>query len=245
MKAGTETNNLQGSSGNSPEGEERTERITAGQLALEIMHEIRNPLEALGHLAYLAGEEADEPEKVRTYMRLAGEQIATLSRIAAQTLGFARASESLEPVDFVDLTEAALRIHQRTIAARKIHLLKDLPQSLTTKLHSGQILQVLSNLIRNAIEALPESGTLTLRLRKHDGHVHFLVVDNGVGIASGNLERLFEPFFTTKQAAGNGLGLALSRRIIEDHHGTLRVRSSTCAGKSGSAFRVSLPFLEM
>ncbi len=217
------------------------ERSTAGQLALELMHEIRNPLEALGHLTYLASEEADEPDKVRKYMRLAEEQVAVLNRIASQTLGFARGSLVPSSTNLVELAEAALRIHRRTIDAKKIHLIKNLPSEVLAEVHSGQMLQALSNLIVNALEALPEDGTLSLRLRKRKDAVHVIVADNGHGIHPDDLSRLGKPFFTTKGSAGNGLGLALSRRIIEEHKGRMQIRSSIRPGRTGTVFKISLP----
>jgi signal transduction histidine kinase len=101
------------------------ERSTAGQLALELMHEIKNPLEALGHLTYLAAMEADDPDHVRSCMRMANEQMETLTQLVNQTLGFARASPAPRPIDLVSLAEAALRIHQRTIEAKRVHLKKE------------------------------------------------------------------------------------------------------------------------
>ncbi len=95
------------------------ERATAGQLALEVMHEIRNPLEALGHLNYLALKCADQSVKVREYLTRAEEQLATLNRIASQSLGFARSLSSPRPIDLVTVAEAALRIHQRTIQEKE------------------------------------------------------------------------------------------------------------------------------
>jgi len=216
-------------------------RVTAGQLALEVMHEIRNPLETLGHLTFLAAEDADNPEKVRKYMRMAEEQMATLNRIANQTLGFARMSESPKPIDLVDLAEAALRIHRRTIEAKSIHLVKSLPADLMTEAHSGQLLQAVSNLILNALQALPDEGTLSLRLRKRKTGIDLIVADNGHGIPDEHKARLYETFFTTKGESGNGLGLALSKRIVEDHRGTLSMRTSVRPGQSGTTFKISLP----
>lgn len=217
------------------------QRATAGLLALEVMHEIRNPLEALGHLTYLAREEADSPENVRKYMDLAEEQLTILNRIAAQTLGFARLSQSPRFIDLVHLAESALRIHRRTIEAKKIHLVKNLPPELMAEVREGKILQVVSNLIVNALEALPNSGTLTLRLRKRGDKVHIVVADNGHGISPEHGARLFEPFFTTKSDSGNGLGLAISRKIVEEHDGTICFRSSTRHGRNGTSFRVCFP----
>ena len=217
------------------------ERGAAGQLALELMHEIRNPLEALGHLVYLVRQDTGNPELISKYMDLAQEQVSTLNQIASQTLGFARLSASRKPIDLVDLAEAALRIHQRTIEAKKIHLVKRLPSGLEAAVHSGQILQVVSNLIVNALDALPERGTLSIRLRNRRGSVDVIVADNGSGIANEHVDHIFEPFYSTKKEEGNGLGLALAKRIVEDHGGSLTVRTSVRPRRNGTVFRISLP----
>jgi signal transduction histidine kinase len=220
------------------------ERAVAGQLALEVMHEIKNPLEALGHLTFLAAEEADHPEKVRKYLSLAEEQMAILVRIATQTLGIARASDVPRPSDLVSLTEAALRIHQRAIDSKKVHLVKDLPRGLVAQVYTGEMLQVLSNLIVNALDALPFGGTLFVRLKKRQGEVQLVIADNGHGIPAAYRDAIFEPFFTTKKERGNGLGLALSKKIIEHHCGKIFVRSSIQPGKSGTTFKISVPSTE-
>jgi signal transduction histidine kinase len=217
------------------------ERGIAGQLALELMHEIKNPLEALGHLTYLAGEEADHGDRVRKYMRLAGEQMSTVTQIVGQTLGFARSSHTPRQIELVALTEAALRIHQRKIDERKIHLVKDLPSGIFAEVHTGEILQVISNLIVNAMDALPADGTLCLRLRRGQQCVQLMVADNGHGIPAEFIEKVFQPFYTTKGANGSGLGLALSKKIIERHHGRISIRSRVTPGKSGTIFRICLP----
>jgi signal transduction histidine kinase len=103
------------------------------------------------------------------------------------------------------------------------------------------MLQVVSNLIVNALDALPAEGILRLRVRKRKNEVDFMIADNGHGIAIQHKEALFQPFFTTKIDKGTGLGLALSKRIIERHNGRIRVRSSVRPGKSGTAFKISLP----
>lgn len=221
--------------------EEADQRTTAGRLALEVMHEIRNPLETLGHLCYLAEQEAENASEVRNYMRLAEEQLRTLSRIASQTLSFAKLSQDRKPIDLVELAEAALRIHQRTIESKRIHLVRKLPADLTATLQGSRILQVLTNLVANALEAMPEEGQLTLCVKRCSGCVKILVADNGMGISQEAMQKLFEPFFTTKDGDGNGLGLSLSKRIVEDHGGKMTVRSSVRPGRNGSVFRVWLP----
>lgn len=217
------------------------ERAVAGQLALELMHEIRNPLEALGHLTYLACEEADEPGKVRKYMQLAEEQMLTLTRIVGETLGFARSSDAPRSVDLVALAEAGLRIHQRRIDAKKIHLVKNFADGVEAEVYPGEILQVISNLIANAMDALPNDGTLSLRLRRRGNRVHLVVADNGHGIPVEAAEKVFQAFFTTKGEQGSGLGLSVSKKIMDRHHGRIAMRSRVAPGKSGTVFRISLP----
>ena len=223
--------------------EEADQRVTAGRLALEIMHEIRNPLETLGHLCYLAEQEADDPGQVRVYMGMAEEQLRSLSRIASQTLSFAKLSQDRKPIDLVTLAEAALRIHQRTIERKRIHLVRKLPADLVASLEASRILQVLSNLIGNAVEATQDEGQLTICVKKCSGWVECVIADNGRGIQPAAMEKLFQPFFTTKSEGGNGLGLALSKRIVEDHGGKLSVRSSVRPGRNGSVFRIRLPHI--
>jgi signal transduction histidine kinase len=217
------------------------ERAAAGQLALEVMHEIRGPLEALGYLMFLALQEPENPERVRDYICRAEEQLSTLTQIASQTLGFARTSRTPRPSDLVNVAEAALRIHQRAIEAKRVHLVKELPEKLVVDTYTGELLQVVSNVVVNALDALPPNGTLRLRLRKRAGEVQFVIADNGHGIPKEHASDIFQPFFTTKEQRGTGLGLALSRNIVERHKGRISMRSSVRPGKSGTIFKISIP----
>jgi signal transduction histidine kinase len=174
-------------------------------------------------------------------MTLAQEQMENLSHIAKQTLGFARQSDIPKPVDLVLLTESAVRIHQRAIREKRINLVKELSDGIVAEVHTGEMLQVVSNLIVNALDALPTEGTLRLRLRKRQGIIEFVIADNGHGIPPDQNESVFQPFFTTKGERGTGLGLALSKRIVERHRGRICLRSSVRPGKSGTAFKICLP----
>ena len=221
--------------------ESKDQQAIAGQLALEIMHEIRNPLETLGNVTYLASLEADNPDQVRSYMRMSEEQLRNLGLIAGQTLSFAKLSREHEPIDLVTLTESALRIHQPSIEAKRIHLVRKLPKDLVASIQGSRILQVLSNLIANALDAMPEEGQLTISVKRCSGCAELLVADNGYGIHPDSMEKLFQPFFTTKGNGGNGLGLSLSKRIVDEHEGKLFVRSSVRPGRTGSIFKIRLP----
>lgn len=213
---------------------------TAGQFAVAVMHEINNPLEAISNLTYLINRGVDDPAHVRKYIDMLEEQLAQVRRVAKQTLKFYRQSDP-EPVDLVGLVEAALRIHEHSISSKRLLLLKDLRKEATALAHPGDMLQVISNLIINALDALPEQGTLYLRVRQCNDEVHMTVADNGHGIPQSTAARIFEPFFTTKKERGTGLGLAISRAIVERHKGRIRLRSSVRKNCSGTVFRISLP----
>jgi signal transduction histidine kinase len=217
------------------------ERAIAGQLALEMIHEIRNPLEALANLIYLSTLEAENCVSVRKYLAQAEEQMAMVNQIANQTLSFAKPLRTPHPANLVGVAEAALRIHQRTIQTKRVHVVKDLPTEAVAEVHTSEILQVISNVIDNALDALPLEGTLCLRLRKRNGEVQFLIADNGHGVEREYISEIFQPFFTTKDERGTGLGLALSKNIVERHRGKIRMRSSVRPGRSGTTFKISLP----
>jgi len=220
---------------------ESNKRAVAGQLALEIMHEVRNPLEALGNLLFLARTDISGSEELRHYMLLAEEQLANLNELVSRTLSFARPSAQPTAMSLVAVLEAALRIHQRAIERKKIHLVRDIAYNLTSDLYAAEMLQVVSNLLMNALHALPDSGVLCLRLRKRRDKIHVVIADNGHGIPWEHRSQIFEPFFTTKKEQGNGLGLSLSKEIVERNRGKISMRSSVRPAKSGTTFRISLP----
>jgi len=186
------------------------QRSVAGRLALEVMHEVKNPLEALGHLTYLALLEADDPAKVRMYLLQAEEQMENLRHVAKQSLGFSHRSDKPRPIDLVAVAEAAIRIHQRVIEEKRIHLVKDLPEGAVAEVFTGEMLQVVSNLIVNALDALPAEGILRLRVRKRANEIDFVVADNGHGIATQHKEALFQPFLANPSS-----DLSRNRRIAK------------------------------
>ncbi|HTF65615.1 MAG TPA: HAMP domain-containing sensor histidine kinase [Edaphobacter sp.] len=213
----------------------------AGQFAAAIMHEINNPLEAISNLVYLLGIEAKNPEMVQEYSRQISEQLATVIQIARGTLSFYRSPDTMEAIDMAALADAAVRVHQPKLSAKRVGLVQEIPANATVMGHAGEILQVLSNLLSNSIDALPLNGKLTIRVRKYRKEIHLTIADNGHGIPAAIREHIFDPFFTTKKDQGTGLGLAISKGIIERHRGSIRVRSSIRLGETGTSFRISLP----
>jgi signal transduction histidine kinase len=135
------------------------ELVVAGQFAATVMHEINGPLEAVTNLNYLIQQEADNPSQVRVYSELLDEQLNTLTKLSRQTLSFYRSPDTREFIAIATLAEAALRVHQQKIAAKQIDLRKRLKDFVTAEVHAGDMLQVLSNLVANAVDALPEKGS--------------------------------------------------------------------------------------
>lgn len=213
----------------------------AGQFAAATIHETRGSLEAITNLNYLLQKNANDSDQTRHYSLLIDEQLALLAGITRQTLSFYHAGDSKEPTRIAPLAEAALRVHRHRLVDKEIRLLKNLPGDVMVEVNPGALLQVLSNLIANSVEAMPVKGTLRLRARSSREEVHIMVADDGSGIPASISRRVFEPFFTTKKEHGTGLGLAISKTIIEGHRGRIRSHSSTRTGRSGTAFRISLP----
>ena len=216
-------------------------RAVAGQFSATIMHEINNPLEAISNLTFLIQREAANAAKVREYSSLLEGELANVIRIAKLTLSFHKPSNTRSKTNLVEVAESALRVHEQKINTKGIHLVKDLAQEASLETHPGEMLQVLSNLIGNAVDALDDNGTLSISVRKSALAVHVTITDNGHGIPNDLLEQVFDPFFTTKGDQGTGLGLAISKSIIEGHQGKISTHSSTRTGQSGTVFHISLP----
>ena len=219
------------------------ELTVAGQFAATVMHEINGPLEAVNNLNYLIQQEADDPAKVRLYSGMLDEQLLTLTKLSRQTLSFYRSSETRESIAISALAEAALRVHQKKISAKRINLRKRFKAEVSAEVHAGEMLQVLSNLVANAIDALPENGILYISVKRSGDEAHVTVADNGSGIPALILPRIFDPFFTTKKEHGTGLGLAISKAIVEKYHGRIRSRTATRPSRNGTAFRISIPLI--
>jgi signal transduction histidine kinase len=221
--------------------QESQAQALAGQFAAITMHEVNGPLEAITNLNYLVQTSSDDGVQVRNFSGLIDEQLLALTTISRRTLSFYHSKDTVEPILIAQLVEAALRIHRKEINAKEIRLLKKLPGDVIVESHAGSMLQAFSNLIGNAVEALPIQGTLQIRSKYRDGEAHILFVDNGCGIPAAIRGKIFEPFFSTKRERGTGLGLGITKTIIERHQGRIRSRTSTRPGRSGTAFRISLP----
>jgi PAS domain S-box-containing protein len=225
----------------------RNERLaTAGRLTAAIAHEIRNPLEALINLVYLARRDAAGRDE---YLRLAEQEIGRLDSIAQQALGFVREATSPERMDTSKILEEVVQLYLRKLQQSKIRIEKQSQESVEIFGYPGELRQLLSNLILNAMESMKDGGRLRLRvirMQEKSGDqrqgVRITIADTGSGIPVSSLPHIFEPFYTTKKENGTGLGLWLAYGIVQKHTGWIRVASRTTPGTStGTVFMVFLP----
>ena len=219
----------------------RTEKLAAaGRLAATVAHEINNPLEAVGNLIYLALNEPGLPPVSKGYLRMANEELRRVGHIVSQTLGFYRESSTAQPVDLSVLVNDVLALYQRKLDARQIRVTRNM-ESVMVEGVAGELRQVIANLLSNALDAMEPYGVLAIEVRPLNDQVRFAISDTGHGIATPLLDRIFEPFFTTKKDAGTGLGLWVSKGIVEKHQGRLDVMSSQKEEDHGTAFVMTLP----
>ena len=225
----------------------QSEKLAAvGRLASSIAHEINNPLEAVTNLLYLVRAEPGLPQAVRDYMETADRELARVSQIASQTLRFYRQSTSPTSVGPESLLEEVLDLYRSRLANSQIEILRDYEPGVEFPCYEGEIRQVLSNLVGNAFDVMRNGGRLRLRTRQMtwwasgQRGVMFTVADDGPGMTEQVRSRIYDAFFSTKGIHGTGLGLWISKRIVDKHRGHLVVRSRT-GEVHGTIFHVWLP----
>ena len=216
----------------------RREKLAVlGQLAGGVGHELRNPLGVISNAVYylkMIQPEADDT--IREYLETISQEVNNSTEIVSDLLDFSR-------VKSVDREETAIsdlvaRVLEKQPVPENVKMATTTPSDLPPVfVDSGQISQVLLNLVTNACQAMPDGGKLSIQVKAEQDKVHVSVTDTGSGISKDNMKNLFEPLFTTK-ARGIGLGLALSKNLVEINGGRIEVESEE--GK-GSTFTVILP----
>ena len=212
------------------------------QYAAAVMHEVNNPLEAITNLVYLLEREEPLPANAQIRLAMLSEQLALLTQVTRSSLSFHRGQMVATEVDLVSIAESALKLHTARITKSRVQVQKRFAERAVCRGVSGELLQVVSNLLLNALDALPDEDGAALHVRVHHtrGAVFITVADNGMGVPAHVEPSLFTPHMTSKRH-GTGLGLWLSERILHRHNGRIRMRTSRAEGKSGTVFRVSLP----
>lgn len=226
-----------------------TEKLAAvGKLAASIAHEINNPLESVTNLLFLA-RGSSAPDEVNGYLDTAERELRRVSVISNQTLRFHKQSTAPTEVTCSELFESVLTICHGRILNAGISVEKKKGAERPIACFEGEIRQVLNNLVSNAIDAMPQSGGRLL-IRSRDARdwrtdrrgIALSVADSGTGMPPAVLQKIFDAFYTTKGIGGTGLGLWVSKEIVDRHHGRLLVRSSQKEGQSGTVFILFLPY---
>ena len=221
--------------------------ITLGRLTASIAHEINNPLEAVTNLLYLV--EQDKSESTHEYLRMAQLELARVAQITRQTLTFSRETKAPMRIELSELIEEVLGLYMRRISDKMIRIARRYETREQVLVLPGEMRQVLSNLISNAIEASAAHGHIVLRIRESsfwsakgsERGIRFSVGDNGSGIPEDVRRQLGQPFFTTKGQSGTGLGLWVTQSILNRYGSNLQVRSSVDPERQGTVFSFVLP----
>jgi PAS domain S-box-containing protein len=219
-----------------------------GRLAASIAHEINNPLECVTNLLYLA-EHSEDPGEIKTYIQTAELELRRVSAIANQTLRFHKQSSSPQEISDAQLIDSVVSMFQSRIMNAGIRVETRKRAAHAVRCFEGEIRQVLSNLVSNAIDVMPPQGHGRLVVRSRIGKdwatgrpgLVITVADTGGGMPASVQSRIFEPFYTTKGISGTGLGLWVSGEIMRRHKGVLRFRSSQISGRNGTVFTMFLP----
>ena len=225
----------------------QTEKLASvGRMAASIAHEINNPLAAVMNTVYLARKTPEVPEQAMEYLTIAEEELKRVSHITRQVLGFYRESSGLKRVAVDSIMESTLDLLQSKIRSKQAKIEKRYRGDLAINAVGGELRQVFSNLLVNSLECIGECGTVKLRItggqcaKCGERTVRITVADNGSGIREAIRPRMFEALFTTKGDTGTGLGLWVSKQIVEKHGGTIRFRSRATGAQTGTVFSVVL-----
>ena len=224
-----------------------SEKLAAtGHLAASIAHEINNPLAAVTNALYILRKTPGMPTAAVEYVRTAELELSRVVHITRQTLGFYREISSPVMVDVARLLDEAIAAFGGKIENNNVTVHRWYGPATALPAFPSELRQVFSNLVMNALEAVAESGNVSVRVRSvHDRGdqpgLRITVADNGAGIAPENMPHIFEPFFTTKESKGTGLGLWVSQGIVQKHGGRIRVRSSCSPQHHGTCFVIFLP----
>jgi PAS domain S-box-containing protein len=227
----------------------KSEKLAAvGRLAASISHEINNPLEAVTNLLFLAKNDPELPKRARGYLTTAEQELARVSQIATQTLRFYRQSTRPTRTNLGELIDSVIALYEGRLSNAQISVDRRYGRDgEPLYAFEGELRQVLANLMGNAIDATGPNGRIVVkacrcrRWSTQEMGMRITIADTGHGIAPESRKRIFEPFFTTKKSTGTGLGLWVTREIVDKHQGYIRMRSSVERGCSGTAFMLFLP----
>ena len=215
---------------------------SVGRLASTIAHEINNPLETMGHALYLAMTDPGTPQTAKAYLEMAVQELERVTHITRQTLAFHR-KQVATVIDLRASVDDVFKMFSARLKSRGISVEKRYAEVGEITAVGGEVRQIISNLLSNSMDAVPKGGKIYLRLSRATVNggsqaVRFTIADTGAGILPEQLKKIFEPFFTTKDVVGTGLGLWVTKRIVEKHGAKILVRSKPA---TGTVFSILFP----
>ena len=216
----------------------QAERLSSlAEIASGVVHEVRNPLGAIKGAVEILEDEIPEDSPRREFARIAKVEVERIDKLVHEFLRFARPPKlSKAHADINDLLDSVVQLLDQQAKAAKVVIKRDLAVGLPrVEIDAEQIMQVLLNLAINAVEAMPEGGTVTFRTLREGEVVAVEIEDTGGGVAPDVIDHIFDPFFTTKDR-GSGLGLSIAHKIVAQHNGRLSAENRP----TGTRFKLTL-----
>ncbi len=212
----------------------QSERLAGlGKVVAHVTHEIKNPLMLIGGFTRQLGRLSELPPEGRRKLQIIQKEVQRLERFLADLGSFTRVAPAQKvPGSLVDLIREVAELMEASLKERRVEFHLESPTPLPSiSFDPGQIRQVLINLFKNALEAMPQGGHLTARVEVKEDGLHLTISDTGQGIAPEHQQEVFTPFFTTKEG-GSGLGLTICRQLIDQHRGDITIESEAGQGTS-------------
>lgn len=216
----------------------------ASRLAASVAHEINNPLESVSNLVYMVKQSPNLSEEQRGYLSMAEHELERISQVTRQTLGFYRDPAGPVAVDMRSVVESVVKLYANKINDKKISVEMDMAACPQIQGLQGELKQLMANLVANAVDAVNNGGKIRISVRPvinpQGNGVKVQVADDGPGIPAENRAHVFEPFFTTKRDIGTGLGLWVSKEIVERHRGSIELANGGDDSLGGAVFTIFL-----
>jgi signal transduction histidine kinase len=220
---------------------------TTGRMAAAIAHEINNPLASVLNLIFLVRQGGLSKEDTENFLAMAESELERVSHIARQTLGYYRDTGSPSEVHLRDLMGTVLSVYKSKVLSHSIVVDANYTDLRKISVHPGEIVQIFSNVVSNAIDSMSHGGKLSISISKtkeiERKGLQIAVNDTGHGIRRDDLDKVFEPFFTTKGNLGTGIGLWVARQLVERHGGQISMSSSIGPDDHGTNVTIYLPFI--
>lgn len=220
----------------------------AGRFAATVAHEINNPLEALRNLIHLARTAEEESKYSAHYLSLADSELSRVAQITKRFLGLYREKADPVQIKVSEVLDEVVAMLGPTLDRKGLRIERRYERESQVLASAGHVRQVILNLVTNAVDACERGKKIILHVRTatdwQNGNgrgVRVVVADTGHGIPHEEQQKIFEPFFTTKQDVGTGLGLWITKQLVENYGGRIRVRSSQVEGLSGTTFSMFFP----